>query len=243
MSETIAIENHACETIEKEGYAAVIVYSESDGAILNQWQRLRDSGFSVVFLDRYNDSLPCDYIGLDNIPAAKEAVEYLIKLGHRRIGYLTTNVPISPVRERLAGYKSALSDADIAIDPNLISSFPEGETDVAGFVEQCLQNPHPPTAFFALSDFLAYELINHLNARGKRVPDDISVIGIDDIDRYSVRTPFLTTMRQPFERMGQRAAEMILMRLSETSESPRPYQHVLYQAVLIERDSCRPLNL
>jgi LacI family transcriptional regulator len=241
-SETIALEAEACKAIEQEGFAGAFVYSESDDVILNLWGKLRDGGCPVIFLDRYNESMSCDYIGLDNFSAAKDAVEYLIKLEHRRIGYLTTNVPSSPIRERFSGYKSALNDAEIEIDPNLISATPGTKMDIFDFVKRCFENPNPPTAFFALNDFMAYELISVLNTFSKRVPEDVSVIGIDDIDRYSIRTPFLTTMRQPIERMGQRSAEMMLMRLSETPESAQPYQHVLYQALLIERESCRPLS-
>ena len=104
------------------------------------------------------------------------------------------------------------------------------------------QPPDPVTAVFAVNDFLAHMLVNALEESGFHVPADVSVVGFDDIDRYSPRTPFLTTMRQPFEAIGERAANLLLRRLREPHGPTKPasFRHVLLPSQLIVRKSTAP---
>jgi len=93
----------------------------------------------------------------------------------------------------------------------------------------------------ALNDLLAYHFMAECEKRGRRVPEDISVIGFDDLEEHSARPPILTTLHQPFDKMGRRAAEMLLRRLSGPDALREPRRHVLLPAPLVVRSTCRPL--
>jgi DNA-binding LacI/PurR family transcriptional regulator len=102
--------------------------------------------------------------------------------------------------------------------------------------------PDPPTALFAVNDNVAHVFITEAEALGWSVPGDISVVGFDDIEQYSPRAPFLTTIRQPFEGIGTRAAELLLRNMEGAKENKRTFQHMLLPTKLVVRSSCRPVN-
>ncbi|BDI28543.1 hypothetical protein CCAX7_005940 [Capsulimonas corticalis] len=236
------LELEACAAVENENVAGAIVWPTLTAETSAGWRRLQRMGHPVVFVDRCDPEAPCDFVGIDNYTAAREAVEHLIALGHKRIAHLTDTEPVSAVRQRQAGYRDALLDAGLSsmermwMLPHLISD------DAAPELDRCLDSDTLPTAIFALNDFSASLVIRHLESRGVRVPEQISVIGFDDSERYSARPGVLTTMRQPFERIGQRAAELFLQRLTSADPAARPFQHVLLPTRLIERSTCRPLE-
>ena len=98
----------------------------------------------------------------------------------------------------------------------------------------------PPTALFASNDFIAHEFINEAESRGLKIPDDLSVVGHGNIDRYTPRQ-FLTTVDQPFEMIGKTAAKLLLKRLEDRGGLAGTFQHVILQAPLIVRKSTRAL--
>ena len=238
----LALEQEACAAVAPEDLAGAIVWSTLEEAALDGWRSVQQQGHPVAFVDRYDDALLCDFVGIDNYAAAKDAVEYLLRLGHTRIAHLTGNEKTSTLRDRAAGYRAALQRAGLPASSEMVwplpaETFPQCMDDFATWL---LATPSPPTAVFAVNDPIAHTLIARLEARGKRVPDDLSVLGFDDDDMYSARPALLTTMRQPFERIGQRAAELLLRRLAPTP--PAAFQHVLFSALLVERSTCRSLE-
>jgi DNA-binding LacI/PurR family transcriptional regulator len=238
------LEQEACAAVEEEEIAGAIVWPTVDEGSISGWLRTSEQGHPVVFLDRYEPSVPIDYVGVDNYAAAFEAVEYLLGLGHRRIAHLSNSEPASSVLERAAGYRDALLGAGISEDkqPALISPENGGDDWVEDFAGSWSGMAERPTAVFVVNDFLAHRLISLLEACGIGVPDQLSVIGFDDADRYSPRPELLTTVQQPFERIGQRAAELLLRRLSEGPQAVRWCERVLLPTVLVERRTCRPLD-
>ncbi|MGI4789697.1 MAG: GntR family transcriptional regulator [Janthinobacterium lividum] len=238
-----ALEQEACEAVEQEGLAGAIVWPTLEGSSLEQWRSVQAQGHPVVFVDRYDEALSCDFVGIDNYASAREAVEYLLGLGHTRIAHLTHDPEASSIQERAAGYEAALHFAGLPKSAGTTwvmpsETFPEC---IENFVTWFLETEQPPTAVFALNDQIAHILIARLEARGKRVPEDLSVMGFDDDDMYSARPALLTTMRQPFERIGQRAAEILLRRLSSPL-SPTTFLQVLMPTHLVERSTCRSLE-
>ena len=133
-------------------------------------------------------------------------MRYLLSLGHRRIAHITTGEPSTTVRERKQGYLDALRQAGITPKPEWIYvGSGVAAPGMAHAIEQFFNLNEPPTAVFALNDALAHYFITDAEAAGYSVPDRVSVVGFDDVERFSPRPAMLTTMHQPFDRIGRLA--------------------------------------
>jgi LacI family transcriptional regulator len=241
---SVALERHALAAIENDGIAAAVLWHIGGDETLPDIERLQRKGIPLVLLDRLPEGLLCDFVGVDNRAAAREAISYLIRLGHRRIAHLTSAHNILTVREREEGYAEMLLAHGLEPSPDLVYRLEDHDDlypNVGPAVDHFLSLPEPPTAVFALKDLLAHAFIAEVKARGLRVPEDISVIGFDDHDRHSLQPPVLTTVHQPFDRMGQRAAELLLQRLSSPRLTNTPCQHVMLPAPLVIRSTCQAL--
>lgn len=147
---------------------------------------------------------------LDNEYGAWLAVRHLIELGHRRIAHLSGPAENRDSVERLAGYKRALKEADIPFDPALVA---EGTLHEGGgllAMNRLYDSRQPFTAVFAVNDQTAYGARLFLYRKGIRVPDDVSLVGFDDLPGSSYTTPPLTTVRQPLYVIGQTAVQSML---------------------------------
>ena len=133
----------------------------------------------------------------DDERGAFEATRYLIERGHRRIGHLRGDPRYASAQARAAGYRRALVAAGLAIDPDLIQGEEWTPLAVDVGVSRLLALPEPPTALFAANDSLAFRAIEVLRAAGRRVPDDVAVVGFDDIPLAREMVPPLTTVRIP----------------------------------------------
>jgi DNA-binding LacI/PurR family transcriptional regulator len=238
---SVALERQALEAIEQDGVAGGIVWHIGGEKTLPLIRNLVRRGVPLVLLDRRPDDLAGDFVGIDNRQAACEAVQYLLKLGHRRIAHLTSNNSLLTVREREAGYKDALLSYGLTPSEDYICRVEDNDDlypDIGEAMNSLLALPEPPTALFALKDLMAHAVIRDLRERGLHVPDDMSVIGFDDHDRHSLQPPILTTVHQPFEAMGQQAANLLLRRLSVGQMSGLPAQHVLLPTPLVLRSTC-----
>lgn len=236
------LERQACEAILEEDIAGAIVWPTLEPGSLDGWRGVQSAGRPVVFVDRCDDDFLCDFVGVDNYDAAKDATQFLLDQGHTRIVHLTRDLPASSVAQRIDGYRDALTDAGLPFSSAQVWSLPTKafSQSVDEFAVRLLALDPPPTAVFAVNDQIAHTLIAALEVRGKTVPGDISVLGFDDDDQHSARPALLTTVRQPFERIGQRAAALLLRRLGPAP--PPAYQHVLLPTVLVERSTCRLLE-
>jgi len=171
---------------------------------------LFQQGFPVVILD--DQSLPgqTPWVGPDNRIGAYEATRHLIRLGHRRIAHIQGPTHYQCSHDRFEGYRQALTEAGIAVDPAYVA---RGDFTTPGSYSAAaalLALPERPTAIFAANDQMAYGAFLVAKAQGLRIPDDLAVIGFDDIELSAHIQPALTTVRQPFEQMGKMAAELLL---------------------------------
>jgi len=233
-------ERRALESVAREGIAGVILWQTGGEATLPALSVLRAAGVPVVFVDRFPDAPgapPVDFVGVDNRSGAREAVTHLLRRGHRRIAHLTFPARSRegasvPVRERYEGYREALWEAGVVPDPSLVgNSLVLRDRILAGGADA-------PTAVFAVNDASANRFIERLAEVGKRVPEDVSVVGFDDVERLSHRTPRLTTMYLPFESVGERAAELLLRRLRDPLGPGEPTSHLLLSTALVVRSTC-----
>jgi LacI family transcriptional regulator len=172
--------------------------------------RLHKQGFPLVMLDDQNPSSPLPSVGTDHRAGAGEAVRHLIELGHRDIAHISGPLAYKVSRDRQIGYLRALHQADIEVPPDFIL---EGDfKPSSGFVcgHRLLAARRRPTAIFAANDEMAYGVMQAADDLGLRIPDDLAVVGFDDIASSAHMRPPLTTVHQPFYEMGHRSMSLLL---------------------------------
>jgi LacI family transcriptional regulator len=167
-------------------------------------------------------------------------VEHLLSLGHRRIGCITGLPDLLNSQKRSDGYRQAIQDAGLTVDETLVI---EGDFQYVGgykATKRLLALDNPPTAVFACNDLMAIGAISAVVSAGLSVPDDISVVGFDDIHLAMFANPPLTTVVQPKHDMGVTAAEILLKRLSDSTLKPNRHQ---LKTQLLVRDSTTAVSL
>ena len=181
-----------------------------------------------------------DHIDIDNRRGGADATAYLVRQRHRVIGTITGPLDWPSARSRLDGYRDALRDAGIAADRALVEPCVDWGLESGRRAAERLIGSRPRvTAIFAQSDLLALGAIATLRARDLRVPEDVSVVGFDDIPVASVFDPPLTTVRQPMREVGELAARLIGERTS--ARRAKGSRHVL-RAPLVVRGSVARLD-
>ncbi|MDR3707054.1 MAG: GntR family transcriptional regulator [Capsulimonadaceae bacterium] len=239
--EMVAVhEAEALETLIEQAPSAVFLWQVGGQETVPRLRRLQSRIKALVLVDRQPLGLSSDFVGSDNQGGIDEAIGYLESLGHRKIAFLTTNEDSSAVAQRLEAYRDALTSRRLPSRSSWIFFAPKDDfSKVQPAYDQFTATADRPTAVVAMNDPLANSFISDLEARGVRVPQDMSVIGFDDIDRYAARQPVLTTMRQQFENIGKRAAELALLRMAHTGDTALPCHHILLPTPLIKRATCQ----
>jgi LacI family transcriptional regulator len=200
--------------------AVILVMTDLDSELSAELRRLQAP---VVVIDPAGvPALDVPTIGATNWAGAVAATEYLVALGHRRIGHVAGRPGLWCSRSRLDGYRAGLGSAGIEAVAELIV---EGNFDyVSGFRAGAalLELTRPPSAIFAASDQMAMGVYEAVRKTGRRVPEDVSVIGFDDLPEAQWASPPLTTVRQPLVEMGRMAVRVAFALLDgEPVESPR----------------------
>jgi DNA-binding LacI/PurR family transcriptional regulator len=196
-------------------------------------------------LDRRPES-EIDSVTIENVKGARIATEYLLSLGHRRIGFLSGPLRTASRLERLNGFRAALADAGLEPDGDLVwegsSSHGYGDVEGAEFgrraARELLERPYPPTALFAINDMYALGAYAGARDLGVRVPEAVSIVGFDDIAFAEVAQPPLTTVRQPLREMLQVTVSMLIDRLEGRRTGPA--DHLTFRPELIVRASAAP---
>jgi LacI family transcriptional regulator len=226
-------------------YVATITRGLADGLLLllptnveAYMASLQRQQFAHVLIDyQHVDNDLTSTLQSTNWQGAFEATNYLINLGHRRIGYIVGLKEMQCSLDRLAGYRAALEAHGIDYVPELVYMGDFFRTQGYEAARQFLALPHPPTAIFAANDTSAFGAIEAVRGEGLRVPDDISVIGFDNIPEAAQVHPGLTTVRQPLEEMGRLAVQILLNRLDDPD---LPGERVELPTELVIRESCKP---
>jgi DNA-binding LacI/PurR family transcriptional regulator len=174
-------------------------------------------------------------VEVDNAAGSRDAIRHLLALGHRRIAHIAGPAREWDAVERLRGYEEALQAGGLAVDPDLIvpgDNRPEG--GIAS-MQQLLALPVRPTAVFCYNDATAMGAMRAARSSGLRIPDDLSIVGFDDIDLAPYFEPPLTTVAQPKRKMGEMAVEMILKLLSDARQPGQSNQATVKDCVLPSR--------
>jgi LacI family transcriptional regulator len=224
-----------------------LMHGQTDGALIvlpeessEELERLLDQHYSFVVVDPLmplDERIPS--VSAAHTSGAHQAMRHLLGLGHRRIAAITGPRGWVATEDRRAGYHGALAAAGILPEPELEV---ESDFEISGGLDAAsslLDLPEPPTAIFAFNDNLAIGAIQAARARGLRVPDEVSVVGFDDVEYATIVTPALTTVRQPLAEMG-RTAVSLLNRLLERQRFET--LHVELATRLVVRDSTAPLR-
>lgn len=196
-------------------------------------------GVPTVTMDRRVDPLDLDSVLLDNRKAARLAVEYLLRGGHRRIAAVAGRAGVTTGEERLAGYREAHEAAGLAVDEALVRFGNFRQEDAYETVRRMMAAADRPSAFFALNNLMTIGTMRGLTDMGFVCPDHVSVAGIDDFDWATAFRPRLTTIAQPIEAMGRKSVELLMDRLAgrTTGDGRRE----VFEPRLCVRDSCAPV--
>jgi DNA-binding LacI/PurR family transcriptional regulator len=181
-------------------------------------------------------------VGATNWQGGVSATEYLISLGHERIAVIGGFRRTSCSSARVAGYRSALAAAGIARRPEYARHGEFSESGGRRRMRELLDLPEPPTAVFACSDGMALGVYQALAERGLRVPEDISVVGFDDLPESRWATPALTTVRQPLSEMASTALRLLVRLMAGEQTQQAVYPRTELSTRLVVRDSTAPPN-
>lgn len=225
-------------------YVSTLAKGLADGLLLVSPQNphayleaLRQRHFPYVFIDDLVRDDPGSTVRVTNWQGAYDATRYLLELGHRRIALLAGPEGTATADERYEGYRAALADHGIEFERELVVEGGFAQRRSYAGATTLLALSQPPTAIFALNDVSAFGAMEAVRDHGLRIPDDISILGFDDIPQASHVTPPLTTVRQPLEQMGYMATHILLDYLEHPD---RPAEHLELPTTLIIRESCCP---
>lgn len=195
---------------------------------------LKERSVPTVLAIRSNMQDDVDVVESDNLSAGAEAVQHLIELGHERIGFLMGPPDTSTSIERLRGARNVMAKASVAFDESMLvrSAFTH-EGGYSGFVQIMRQDPRP-TALFCANDVIAIGALDAAMKMGLRVPEDVSIIGVDDIPMASWSMISLTTVRQPIGEIGSMAAKLIAEKVAAPET---PIVHQILPTSLIKRST------
>ena len=254
-----AIEIKICvEELEKYGYRAIVMGTEErpereeqavisalnknvDGVLLCPSQKstegirlLQQNGMPFVLMGRRFDDLDADYVVCDDERGGYLAGQHLAELGHRRTLVITAGPHISSSRERLGGFRWAMEERGIPVDPALIIQSDASAHDSNRMIDGLLADGLEFTAIFAFSDYIAWEVIYALNRHGVRVPQDVSIVGFDDVQSHMCFPPPLTTVHFPKRTICTKSVEILLERMRRSSDD---FCHVVLDSRLVVRET------
>ncbi len=202
-------------------------------------RRLRSAGISHIAMDPGGDfAAETLSVGVTNWQGGLDATHHLLQLGHQRVAAIAGPAALGSARARIDGYRAAMDERGQSVDPRLVEA--ATFTREAGYAaaERLLDLPSPPTAIVAGNDEQAIGVLQAAHLRGLRVPDDLSVVGFDDIPIAQWLDPPLTTVRQPLAAMAAAAMRMLVRALA--AGSTEPHRLELPTTLVVRRSTAPP---
>ncbi|WP_316831544.1 LacI family DNA-binding transcriptional regulator [Pedobacter aquatilis] len=202
----------------------------------DHWKAFIRKKIPVVFFNRVCEEMMVPKVVVNDYDAAFKAVEHLIKIGKKRIAHLAGPGQLVISRKRMNGYRDALKKYNIPVDEELIIEYDLNLSKVKMYVKHLLGMENPPDALFAVNDPTAIEAIQIIKQLGKRIPDDIAIVGFSDNYGSSFIEPSLTTIAQPVREIGKTAMELLLGLMDKDISEWKPLIRTL-DADLVVRNS------
>jgi LacI family transcriptional regulator len=230
----------------EEMYRRVVGGGHLDGVVVASTrfedpliEHLLEDDVPFVLVGRYPEER-VRYVDIDNVGAARIAVDHLARLGHSRIGTITGPLNVCSGADRLEGYRQAMEAHRLPVSDSLIV---EGDfSEESGMAAARRLLSVGVTAIFAASDIMAVGALKVIREAGLRVPQDVALVGFDDMPIAAALQPALTTVRQPVEQMGAMAADLLLGLLDCPPVGRPPPQVLILPTKLIVRESCGALQ-
>ncbi len=201
-------------------------------------KKVLKTGFPLVLIENYFNNIKVNDVIVDNFSGAVNAVNYLAKLGHRKIAHITGNINHKVALERLNGYIKALYENNIAYNKEYVILTDSGEQSGYKSVEKLLKLKEPPTAIFTFNDMQGYEVIQRAAELGMGVPQDLSVVGFDniyDILRFIPSNIRLTSMKQPMDKVAEAAIRLMMTNINDINAKP---QIISFETEIFQGTSC-----
>ena len=237
----VLIGDSAGSAAQQQECLAMLAERRVDGVLIaplytqgHEITAMRKMGARTVLVNSLAGDETISSVGGDNERGGMLAVRHLLSLGHRRIAFLGDRNYAASCRERRAGFTRAMAEMDVPVDPALVFENLPDPDQVRSAVHRLLEQPDPPTAIFAVNDQIAAAILQELGDQGYRVPDDISLVGYDDIFFAALLTVPLTTVAQAKEEQGRIAANLLIDQIEDPNV---PLQRVVLQPRLVVRQS------
>ncbi len=200
--------------VQDKSVEGVIIVSSLPQAFIRQVA----SVVPVVLVDHQHPLLPLDCVGTGNVQGSYVATNYLVELGHSSIGFLGSVPSAYSYRQRFEGYRYAMEDLGLTVNARWeYTSAEESFQSISEFIASC---DELPSAFVCANDALAFHLVQVLQARGRRIPDDCSIVGFDNQYFAEISNPPLTTIKINLEYFGRRAVDRLFTRIASPTLPP-----------------------
>ncbi|MBU5436789.1 LacI family transcriptional regulator [Tissierella sp. MSJ-40] len=240
------LEKYYVESLIQKKIKGIIISSVASS--VDHINNIRYTGASVVSFDQIVD-IDCNKVSFDYREGGYLATKHLIDLGHRRIAFISPYLTRHSRKKIFEGYKDCLVSHNIKVEESLIFTFPElveksentglDHTDNEYYTKELLRLKDRPTAIFCINDVIALKVLKELKFHGIKVPEEVSIVGFDNIDILEVISPRLTTVDQCTYEMGRLAAEMLYLSVMDKT---RKNISVSLQPVLVKGESTAPIN-
>ena len=237
-NESPEITSHDFSSLESDDVSGFIVFPRSNIQFDPEIARLCSAAIPVVLVDRYLPALKTDYVVADNFQGGYRATEHLIILGHTHIGFIHNkigNLKTTGVRDRYEGYRKALMDYGVPFDEHSVYEYPSHLDATGTFFDELLIRPNRPSAFFLVTDEDVPAFLNAARRQKILVPEDIAVVGFDNLRFSENLNPPLTTVAHPRKEIGIRAGHLLIDRIEGRKNIPG---QVVLPTSLIVRESC-----
>ncbi|MCI8504652.1 MAG: substrate-binding domain-containing protein [Lachnospiraceae bacterium] len=217
--------------IQQNSVAGLITLNHIDTPLLKKLAGV----VSLVQCCEYNEELDLPYVSIDDVSAAKYAVDHLIARGRRRIAFINAPLRYKYARHRLEGYLQALREAGLPIVNDYIIQLPEIDSDlVTSATLRLLGLSAPPDAVFTISDLYGAAVLRACHLSGRSVPEQVAVVGFDNLETAKIMIPSLTSVNQPKIQLGFMAAELLM---EQFTDKHSPVKKILLETELIVRES------
>jgi LacI family transcriptional regulator len=233
---------------KQRNYLRVLLEKRVDGLIVSSVggddslvESLAAVRTPLVIVDRDLENISADLVRIDHELGAWLATSHLLELGHRHIACICGPAQTSVARMRLAGYQRAMREAGVEVQDSWVveSDF----TGPSGYQAACtLLETDRPTAIFAANDMVGIGVLRAAAERNVKVPADLSVVGFDDIQMSQFVYPALTTVGQSILQLGERAAEVLLRRITTRGEAPDVQQSIVAPSMVLRESTAPPPN-
>ncbi len=235
VESSLELQSKALEEAQRTGVSGIIIFPVDVNYQDPVLVRMIEDHFPVVQVDRYIKGLDLDYVTTDGYGGMLQAVHHLLALGHRRIGFICWDLKHTGQVCRYLGYQQGLRDWGVEPEPDLLCQLQEFPAEVLEPMTAYFTRPDHPTAVITLNDYLAIQVIKVARRLNINIPDDIALVGFDDIDVAAQMDVPLTSVAQPIFEMGSCVAELILNKISGLSKET---QRVILPNHLVVRESC-----